>query len=291
MAWFSFQKFKSPDHDCCSRISFHVALILSFGFAGIVISFMVFLAPVAMLMVYYALVKTHSTLILAINGIGCFIETVYIALFLVFAPRKARIATVKLLVLLNVVAYGAIVCLTLLLLKRSTRVHVIGWINVGFSVSVFAAPLGVMRHVIRTRSVDSLPFNLSCFLTVSAIVWFAYGFLIGDPYVAAPNVLGFLFGVAQIVLYIVYRDASCRQASEAKEDPEKGTVSQEGKLVLVNKPASMAGGSEVHPIEAKLHVVHGEGEADQRQVHREDGDGKNAAVLGEEVQRSTPPPV
>lgn len=46
----------------------------------------------AMLMMYYALVKkTNSTLLLTINGIGCFIKTLYIVLFLVFAPRQARV--------------------------------------------------------------------------------------------------------------------------------------------------------------------------------------------------------
>ncbi|MQM21511.1 hypothetical protein Taro_054554 [Colocasia esculenta] len=249
--------------------------------AATAISFMVYLAPVptfygickkrttedfqavpyviaqlsAMLMFYYALVKTHSPLLLAINGIGCFIETVYIVLFLVFAPRKVRISTLKLLLLLNVVAYGIIVCSTLVLLKGSARVQLMGWINVGFSVSVFAAPLGVMRHVIRTRSAESIPFCLSCFLTVSAVAWFAYGFLIRDFYVAAPNVLGFLFGAAQIALYIFYRDAP-RPREGHKVDPEKATadvVSQDGKLQAV-KPDSMAAPGWGAEVEATIHV-------------------------------------
>lgn len=45
----------------------------------------------AMLMIYYALIKTNSFLLITINGIGCFIETVYIVLFLIFAPKKARV--------------------------------------------------------------------------------------------------------------------------------------------------------------------------------------------------------
>lgn len=143
----------------------------------------------AMLMIYYALIKSNSFLLITINGIGCLVETVYIVLFLVFAPKKTRviiscwlsdtmrfllgeyktlhtwspprgvasssnwcnvlhvllqISTLKLLLGLNVVAYSFIVGLTLLLVKGSARVHVIGWINVGFSLSVFAAPLTIM---------------------------------------------------------------------------------------------------------------------------------------------------
>lgn len=55
-----------------------------------------------------------------------------------------QMSALKLLLLLNVAAYCAIVGLTLLLLKGANRVRVIGWINVGFSVSVFAAPLSIM---------------------------------------------------------------------------------------------------------------------------------------------------
>ncbi|KAK1433954.1 hypothetical protein QVD17_10872 [Tagetes erecta] len=207
-------------------------LTLAFGLLGNVVSFMVFLAPIptfykvykrkstegfqsapyvvglfsAMLWIYYAFLKTNVMLLITINSVGCVIETLYICFFLYYAPKKARMESLKLIVLLIVVGFGLIVILTQFLASGVTRGVIVGWICLVFSLCVFVAPLGVVRQVIQTKSVEYMPILLSVALTLSAIMWFFYGLLLGDFNIAIPNVLGFTFGILQMILYFMYKN-------------------------------------------------------------------------------------
>ncbi|KAL0304976.1 UNVERIFIED_CONTAM: Bidirectional sugar transporter SWEET14 [Sesamum calycinum] len=157
----------------------------AFGLLGNIVSFMVYLSPIAMLWIYYALLKSNATLIITINSVGCFIETIYICFYLFYAPKKERVQTLKLLFLLIVCGFGFIVLSTHFLVKASLQANVVGWICLVFSLCVFIAPLCIVRKVIRTKSVEYMPFLLSLFLTLSAVMWFFYGFLIKDYNIAA----------------------------------------------------------------------------------------------------------
>ncbi|KAA8537616.1 hypothetical protein F0562_027224 [Nyssa sinensis] len=97
---------------------------------------------------------------------------------------------------------------SMFLVKGSKRVSVVGWICAAINLAVFAAPLSIMRQVIRTKRVEFMPFSLSFFLTLCAIMWFFYGFFGKDFYIALPNVIGFLLGITQMILYLLYKKAN-----------------------------------------------------------------------------------
>lgn len=211
----------------------HHPWLFVFGVLGNVISILVFLAPVpafrrickekstmgyqsvpyvvalfsSMLWMYYAFIKKNAILLVSINSFGCIVETIYITIFILYASKEARRQTVRILVLLIGGLYTLIFLITLFPLNGVLRVQVVGWICVTVAVGVFAAPLSIVFQVVRTKSVEFMPFTLSFFLTLSAIMWFGYGLLLKDLCIALPNVLGFFLGMIQMLLYGIYRNA------------------------------------------------------------------------------------
>ncbi|XP_075484829.1 bidirectional sugar transporter SWEET15-like [Primulina tabacum] len=240
---------------------------ITFGILGNIVSVLVYFAPLptfvriykekstlgfqsvpynvaffsAMLWLYYAFLKKNVPLLISINSFGCLIETFYIVSYLWFASRKARIDTTKLFCLMNLVLFPVMFGTTFFLFKEPERAQVVGWICVAVSVSVFAAPLSIVFQVVRTRSVEYMPFPLSFFLTLSAIMWFAYGLFQRDLCVALPNVIGFFLGALQMVLYGLFRK------------PTRGSIDDVEKEKLPEHALSMIvlGTPEVHPIDSK----------------------------------------
>ncbi|KAL5552544.1 hypothetical protein UlMin_039945 [Ulmus minor] len=228
----------------------------TFGILGNIISFLVYLAPVttfyrvykkkstegfhslpylvalfsSMLWLYYAMLKKDAMLLITINSFGCVIETIYITMYIKYAPKEARKLTIKLFAFMNITLFSLILVLTQFAVKYEFRTQVLGWTCVAISVCVFAAPLSIVAQVIRTRSVEFMPFTLSFFLTLSAVMWFAYGLFLKDICIALPNILGFVLGLLQMLLYAIYRNCETKVT-----DPEK----------ILSTIAT----SEVHPVD------------------------------------------
>ncbi|CAM8927999.1 unnamed protein product [Rhodiola kirilowii] len=67
------------------------------------------------------------------------------------------------------------------------------------------APLCVLIQVIiRTKSIEFMPWGFS---TINAVIWSVFGLLHENLYIAIPNVLGILLGIAQLVLYMAYHNS------------------------------------------------------------------------------------
>lgn len=202
------------------------------GIIGNVISFFLFLSPVptfykiwteksvqqfkphpylatvlnCSMWVFYGMPFVHpdSLLVVTINGIGFFIELVYVAIFFIYSdwPKRRKILIT---LFLETVFMIVIMLITLLCLHGTTkRSMLVGILCIILNIMMYTSPLTVMKRVIKTKSVKYMPFYLSLANFANGLVWSIYALIKFDSYVLIPNGLGSISGLVQLGLYATY---------------------------------------------------------------------------------------
>ncbi|KAI3968522.1 hypothetical protein MKX01_007832 [Papaver californicum] len=238
------------------------ALTINFivGVIGNIISILVFLSPITTfrgivkkkatenfkgipyictllstsLWTYYGLLKPGGMLIVTVNGAGAILQVIYVTLFIIYAPKDSKIKHLKLAGFLNIGFYGAVLLVTLLATHGSLRLTVVGFICAGLTLGMYGAPLGAMKNVVTTKSVEYMPFMLTFFLFLNGGIWSVYSVLVKDFFIGVPNVIGFVLGSVQLIMYIIYNN----KAKSKKLSMEK--VEEEGTAHLVQGTVEMA---------------------------------------------------
>ncbi|XP_065854186.1 bidirectional sugar transporter SWEET16-like [Euphorbia lathyris] len=168
---------------------------------------------------FYGILNPDGLLILTINGTGVVFQSVYLTLFIIYAPKDKKIRTAKLVGLLNVGFVGLVIAVTLFAIHgRHLRLTVVGLLCSAFTIAMYAAPLSAMRLVIKTKSVEYMPFFLSFFLFLNGCVWGTYALLLKDFYIGVPNAVGFILGSTQLILYAIYRNKSSSTTESMDEE-------------------------------------------------------------------------
>ncbi|KAI3464610.1 hypothetical protein Pfo_021273 [Paulownia fortunei] len=173
-------------------------------------------------------VSPNNLLVSTINGTGAAIEFVYVIIFLTFAPKKKK---GKLLALLSIVliVFATVVFVSLFALHGNGRKLFCGIAATVFSIIMYGSPLTIIRLVIKTKSVEFMPFFLSLFVFLCGTSWFVFGLLGKDPFVAIPNGFGCGLGAVQLILYAIYRNNK-GQTMNATADESLEMEKSNGKL-------------------------------------------------------------
>ncbi|KAH9319725.1 hypothetical protein KI387_021494, partial [Taxus chinensis] len=87
-----------------------------------------------------------------------------------------------------IMAFVILVAVTIFALHtHSSRQVLVGISCVILSISMYASPLAVVGLVIRTKSVEYMPFLTSLFNTLNGLAWSGYSLITRDIYLAVPN--------------------------------------------------------------------------------------------------------
>ncbi|KAI7734470.1 hypothetical protein M8C21_030278 [Ambrosia artemisiifolia] len=150
------------------------------------------------------IVHPNSLLLITINGAGLLIEIIFITIFFLYSTWDGR-KKILLILFIEAVVVALIAVVTLMCFDTyKSRSMVVGLIAIVCNTLMYAAPLTVMKMVIKTRSVKYMPFSLSLACFVNSIVWCVYALMPLDPYILVPNGVGSLSATLQLILYATY---------------------------------------------------------------------------------------
>nr|GMD08289.1 bidirectional sugar transporter SWEET2a-like [Ipomoea batatas]GME01569.1 bidirectional sugar transporter SWEET2a-like [Ipomoea batatas] len=139
-------------------------------------------------------------LVFTVNSIGGVFQLAYLTIFIIYAERTKKLKTLGWL--LGVFAvFAIIVSVSIFVFQPPTRQIFVGYLSVFSLISMFASPLFIINLVIKTRSVEYMPFYLSLATFLMSLSFFAYGLLLYDLFISVPNGIGAVLGIVQLVLY------------------------------------------------------------------------------------------
>ncbi|GMP53525.1 hypothetical protein CsSME_00018967 [Camellia sinensis var. sinensis] len=128
-------------------------------------------------------------------------------MFITYAEKENKLRMLGLL-LADLSIFAIVLVGSLHLSDLTTRHIFIGFLSGASLVSMFASPLFVINVVIRTRSVEFMPFYLSLSTFLMSTSFFLYGILNGDPFIYVPNGIGTILGIVQLALFFYYKNTS-----------------------------------------------------------------------------------
>lgn len=160
-----------------------------------------------LLSMWYGLpfVSPNNVLVVYVSSIGGVLEAIYVLIFLIFAPKKEKAKICGyLFVVLSI--FSCLALVSLLAFHGNKRKLLCGFAFTVSCIMMYGSPLSVMRLVIKSKSVEYMPFFLSLSVFICSASWLIFGLLGKDPFILVPNGIGALLGAVQLILYAIYRD-------------------------------------------------------------------------------------
>eukprot|EP00392_Amoebophrya_sp_AT5.2_P002764 g2769.t1 len=151
----------------------------------------------------YLYTGNHGFLVVVYaNIVGACMGVYYSFSFFRFVSEASmQFARMKLYMTLGVSAF----LLQLLLFFRLPHEQCLlasGCVSATLSVLVTISPLATLPTVLESRSVESMPVELSVVSFVSSWLWLACGLLLNDWWILIPNIVGILVGV--VTCYLIF---------------------------------------------------------------------------------------
>ncbi|XWS27405.1 hypothetical protein CRYUN_Cryun26dG0112200 [Craigia yunnanensis] len=159
------------------------------------------------------LISYDNVLVMTVNSIGAVFQIAYIVLFIIYADKEKKMRMLGLLLtvfgLLAIIIAGS-----LQIVDKGARWIFVGLLSCASLISMFASPLFIINLVIRTESVEFMPFYLSLSTFLMSTSFFLYGIFNFDAFIYVPNGIGTILGIVQLALYFYFKRKSVEDSRE-----------------------------------------------------------------------------
>ncbi|XP_049936652.1 bidirectional sugar transporter SWEET3-like isoform X2 [Nymphaea colorata] len=127
--------------------------------------------------------KWENLLLVTTNGTGMLMEASFVLIYLYFTSAKGKWHVWSIMIPTVIIFLATALISWCLFSEHHQRKVVVGSVALATSIAMYGSPLVVVL-VIKTKSVEFMPFYLSLFSFLSSSLWLAYGLVGRDLFVA-----------------------------------------------------------------------------------------------------------
>ena len=163
------------------------------------------------LWIVYGLLQDSIQLYIS-SGIGGAATVVWITIFLIYFAEKKILLAILLIFVLTCCVVGIPV-----IFFYFVGAYITGLTAMIFNILMYAAPGEKIYRVITTGNYELIPVFSTAGVFLSSVCWLAFGIYQKDINLIIPNVLGLLFAILQIVIYLIYYYKAKKENKDLKE--------------------------------------------------------------------------
>ena len=162
------------------------------------------------------------------NGIGCALNLIYLVIFILFLEQHNLAVRISFSIFL-VAGCATIMASFLLIIKNS---NITGSIAMVFNFLMFFTSLQKIFDVFQYKDNSYIPMFTIVSLLCSSFLWMSYGFLQSvNIYLIAPNMLGFVISLFQVVLWFVYNNPNAEEKKQISTEQNIDHESTQDQLI------------------------------------------------------------
>ncbi|ODM98199.1 Sugar transporter SWEET1 [Orchesella cincta] len=142
-----------------------------------------------------------DNMIIYCNIIGTLLNALYVLIFLRYVTHKGDLLRQ---IIMSCIIMTVTLAFAVLNVSQADAVENLGRVCILITLICCGSPLIALKHVIKTKSTETLPFPLILSMFLVCSQWWMYGILTADVYMQIPNLLGTLLALVQLALFAVY---------------------------------------------------------------------------------------